>query len=245
MDGIRAAQEIKRRRQVPIVYLTASSDVETMARAVGSEPLGYIVKPYRELELRCAIEVALSRQKMEDALREREAAFRNLSLVDEMTGLHNRRGFCALAEQQLKAAIRSKQPLALFFADIDELKRINDAFGHAAGDQAIRETATVLRRTFRDADVIARLAGDEFVVLALDTAAAATDRMLARLRKNFAALNASSARSFRLEISAGATVCTAPGDLSVDALLARADAAMYEAKRRKRAGRSGPDAAGS
>ena len=93
---------------------------------------------------------------------------RSLSLTDELTGLYNRRGFTVLAEQELKLAHRNNRTMMLFFGDVDNLKGINDTLGHAQGDMALKNIASALKENFREADILARIGGDEFVVLALD-----------------------------------------------------------------------------
>ena len=92
----------------------------------------------------------------------------SLALTDELTGLYNRRGFICLSEVQLKLARRSGCDMVLFFIDVDGLKQINDSFGHSEGDNALIRTAEVLRMTFRESDVLARIGGDEFGALAIE-----------------------------------------------------------------------------
>jgi PAS domain S-box-containing protein len=94
-----------------------------------------------------------------------EAQLHQLSISDELTGLFNRRGFMALAEKHLKMAQRGGKDIFLLYADFDNMKLINDSLGHAAGDNALVETATILKNTFRQADLIGRVGGDEFIVL--------------------------------------------------------------------------------
>lgn len=228
LDGIEVAQAIKLEQHVPIVFLTGMSDVESLQRAVPVEPLGYIVKPYNDSELRCAIEVALSRHRLELSLRGREAVVREMSLTDELTGLNNRRGFELLAQQQLKVARRNRQTLALFFLDVDGLKEINDQFGHATGDEVIRAAARLLTQTLRAPDVIARVGGDELVVLALNVDQVTAQLILSRLRENLSAFNQAD-RPWKLSMSTG--VAIADGNEELEAVMRRADAAMYEAKR--------------
>ena len=163
-----------------------------------------------------------------------ESQLRALSLRDEMTGLYNRRGFFELAEQQLKSARRTSEGLLLVFADMDHLKRINDALGHVAGDRALAETSEVLRATFRESDIIARIGGDEFAVLAADKADDHAATLVSRLEENLAARNMEPDREYDLSVSVG-VVRYSPDDTgAIDDLLARADALMYEEKRRKR-----------
>ena len=236
IDGIQAAQMIQERAHVPVIFLTGHRDAQTLKRAVRTGPLGYLVKPFQEVELRCAIEVAVHKHRAEVAMREREEALRrnselmaSLSLVDELTGLKNRRGFFELAGQALKVARRERHTLGLFFVDLDGLKQINDSLGHLAGDQALRDTAAVLERTFRESDIIARFGGDEFVALAhvnRDISA-----LRDRLHEHLTALNEQSNRPYLLEISMGTALAGASPDESIEALIARADAAMYEDKR--------------
>ena len=104
---------------------------------------------------------AIERKRMDEEIR-------SLSLTDDLTGLYNRRGFTLLAEQEVKLAHRINRPMLLFFCDVDSLKGINDAHGHAQGDLALQEVSAILKETFREVDIMARLGGDEFVVLAVD-----------------------------------------------------------------------------
>jgi diguanylate cyclase (GGDEF)-like protein/PAS domain S-box-containing protein len=165
--------------------------------------------------------------------RRAEESVRALSLVDELTGLSNRRGFFALAGQQLKIAARSKAKLFLIFADIDKLKATNDTFGHAAGDQLIRDVAGVFRKTFRDSDIIARIGGDEFVALMIATDDTDVERILPRLRRKTAGRRARGRRG-RLSLSIGLAEYNPESPCSLEELINRADKMMYEEKRRKR-----------
>jgi diguanylate cyclase (GGDEF)-like protein len=168
----------------------------------------------------------------------RVTELRSLALVDELTGLYNRRGFLALARQQLRIAGRVGAAVSQVYADMDGLKQINDVLGHHNGDRALVETANILRETFRDADVIARIGGDEFAVLTVEGATNGTDAMLERLRERLARRNALDDRRYVLSLSVGVARAEAGSGDSVDELLARADRWMYEQKRAKRATRT-------
>ena len=158
-------------------------------------------------------------------------SLRLLASLDELTGLQNRRGFMALAGHQMKLAERHSHPLLVFFADLDGLKQINDQLGHSEGDQALRDTAEVLRLTFRESDVLARLGGDEFAVLACQATLEDATRFEARLGAALRRLNAQPDRRFLLSISTGATVYDPNHPAPLETLLRHADAAMYEHKR--------------
>lgn len=239
LDGIQAARLIHEREPIPIIFLTGHSDAATLQRAVSAAPLGYILKPFQEIELRCAIEVAIhkhradqERQERAEALRRSAEHMQNLSLIDELTRLKNRRGFFELAQHALKVAKREQHTLGLFFMDLNGLKGINDTYGHLVGDQALRDAAHVLRETFRDADIVARFGGDEFVAVAHMTRG--VEALRKRLREHLDAFNAGGQRPYRLDLSIGATLVNVADDDDIEALIARADAAMYKEKRAAR-----------
>lgn len=156
-----------------------------------------------------------------------ERALRDLSLTDELTGLYNRRGFSTLAERQLALSLRGNQPLLLIFADVDGLKSINDTHGHAAGDQALRDTAEILRSTYRSADIIARLGGDEFTVFPVNAAESSGGLLTERLDAALAHHAQQSARPFRLSLTAGVARVDPAECPTIDELLARADRQLY------------------
>jgi diguanylate cyclase (GGDEF)-like protein len=162
---------------------------------------------------------------------------RELALVDELTGLHNRRGFLLLAQKQLQIARRTGRPDLLLFIDLDGMKRINDELGHEAGDAALRQTAAVLHAAFRTSDIVARLGGDEFVVLCPNTGPEAANALLKGLEQHVGDINAGATVSWRLSLSAGIAAFDPQGSTTLDELIRAADAAMYAAKQEKRAGR--------
>ncbi len=162
-----------------------------------------------------------------------EEALRTLSLADELTGLYNRRGFFTMAEQQLRIANRMKKSMMLLFADLDDLKWINDNMGHNEGDLALVDVADILRKTFRESDFVARIGGDEFVVLAIETEEVNAEILGKRLEENLRACNAGRNRSYNLSISAGVSRYNPESGCSIDELLSKADKFMYKHKRKK------------
>jgi diguanylate cyclase (GGDEF)-like protein len=168
------------------------------------------------------------RERDRVALEQSSVRNRRISMNDELTGLHNRRGFHLAAEQYLKTARRENRKTVLFFFDLNGLKIINDTLGHDMGDQAISDVATILKKTFRDSDILGRLGGDEFVVLAsMDPGHVALTNI--RLRERMTAFNADGGRAYPLDTSIGAVVHTS--EETLEELLIRADAAMYLDKR--------------
>lgn len=153
----------------------------------------------------------------------------DLSLRDELTGVYNRKGFLLLAGQGLQLAKRLHMPFSVMFIDLDGLKQINDSFGHDAGSALIAEIGHLLSGTFREADVIGRIGGDEFVIAGqLDGPSAAT--AIDRLREAAGRRNAVPGHEHRLDFSAGVATLDEPDEQSLDELLNRADQAMYREK---------------
>ena len=155
----------------------------------------------------------------------------SLSLMDELTALHNRRGFVNLAGQRLKLTSRQGVRSTLIFIDVDNLKYVNDNFGHGEGDRALQQIAGLLRECFRDSDVIGRLGGDEFCVLLSHTSAAGDLQIRKRLVQLIDSSNENSKRAYALSVSVGAVDISGPEELEQQ--IGRADALMYEHKRAK------------
>jgi diguanylate cyclase (GGDEF)-like protein len=177
-----------------------------------------------------AVEVTLKRAALwavQKSLLEREV--RSLAITDDLTGFFNRRGFFASATQQLKLAHRDKQNVLLFFLDVDNLKRINDSFGHREGDAALVRTADALEDTFRDSDVLARLGGDEFAVLAWEASIPNFQTILSRIESNLEEANADEFR-YKLSLSAGVARYDPQAPASLGELMAAADQEMYKQK---------------
>jgi len=158
---------------------------------------------------------------------------RTFSIIDELTGLYNRRGFLTLSEQQFKMADRTKQSLLLVFADVDGLKSINDSFGHHRGDLALMETAHVLREAFRETDILARLSGDEFVALLTGSKETHAESALDRFQRTMEEHNSYRGREFRLSVSIGIALYEPSAPCSIGDLLEKADKLMYESKKSK------------
>ncbi len=163
-----------------------------------------------------------------------QAELGNLALTDELTGLYNRRGFMAMAERQMRLGRRTGRGMLLFMMDVDGLKQINDSFGHLEGDRVLKRTAEVLEETFRDSDVIARQGGDEFAVLAIEAAGHSERTIQARLFDGLDSINAEQSH-YEISLSIGFARFDPRNCTSIGKLMAKADQAMYEQKRRRSA----------
>ncbi len=208
---------------MPVIIMTGFIDEFTYDKAIESGASDFIKKPFTAAELLMRIKHVWQQEKL-----------RVMAITDELTGLLNRRGFFNLAEQQLKLARRNDQEIFMVYVDIDNMKDINNRLGHQEGDIALTDTAHLLRTTFRDSDIIARIGGDEFVVITIGSDENSLESITARLRKNVHTLNKSNLRGHALSLSFGITGFTPEGSGSLDALLTRADKLMLEQKVLKR-----------
>lgn len=167
-------------------------------------------------------------------LKRLEDELRSLTLTDQLTGLHNRRGFFTLADLQLKLADRRREGVYMLYADLDNLKWINDTQGHQAGDRALIEVGRLLKETYRASDVVSRIGGDEFAVIPVGTAADAVPMIVGRFQKNLDSFNAESRLPYRLSVSVGVVMYDPAQPVPLDELLSHADELMYEQKRQRR-----------
>lgn len=162
-----------------------------------------------------------------------EEALSEFALVDELTGLYNRRGFLLLADQQYRQSRLKGQRMMVFYADLDNMKTINDTLGHKTGDAALKAAAGILRDTFRGTDIVARLGGDEFAAVAAGVTASSEKLILKRFREKLAETNAEG-HPFELSVSTGYVYSTDGEFANFETILAAADKKMYEQKKERK-----------
>lgn len=215
--------------EIPVVILTGLDDEKMATEALQFGAQDYLIKGETTGNLIArSIRYAIQRNKM-------QMAVQSLSLLDELTGLYNRRGFITLATKHVTLAKRTDRKIFLFFIDLDEFKRINDTFGHAEGDKVLIDTAEILRETFRESDIIGRIGGDEFAVIAIESGTNPSDTIIAeRLLQNVEQYNNKKDRGYKLGLSIGISHTPQDGHDSVGDLLHRADVRMYEQKKSKK-----------
>jgi diguanylate cyclase (GGDEF)-like protein len=223
MTGLELTEKAKKiRPDMAAIVMTAYIEEFSYDSAIEVGASDFIKKPFTVRELIARIQHV----KLQERLR-------SMSVTDELTDLYNRRGFFALADQELKLANRLRRRVFLFYLDIDNLKDINDNYGHLEGDMMILETANILRRTFRQSDTISRIGGDEFVVILNGAKKADVEIVNSRLQDNLEDFNKIMNRGYKLAMSVGISFYNPEDPASIDELLSQADKSMYENKKYK------------
>jgi diguanylate cyclase (GGDEF)-like protein len=211
------------------VLRSEDSELDQILRALSD--LADIVKTQKVDSL--AVTEALKKAAVwavEKSMIDREV--RSLAITDDLTGLFNRRGFLAAAAQQLKLAQRDGLNLLLLYCDLDDLKEINDSFGHREGDLALVRTTDALEETFRDSDLLARLGGDEFAVVAWEASLPDIRAILTRLENNLAKANVAE-RRYHLSLSVGIARFDPHAPVTLAELVSQADRDMYKHKKQR------------
>jgi two-component system, cell cycle response regulator len=215
-------------QQTPVVVLTWLGDEQAAVEALQLGAQDYLLKGQSDPQVVMrAIRYAIERHRL----------LQNQSLFDDLTGLLNLRGFRNVAEHNCKLARRSGSDLLVLYADLDDLKPVNDYLGHAAGSALICQAADILRETFRASDIIARVGGDEFLVLLIDVVDRTEELVRQRLQEKIDEHNARSLGPVSVSMSIGVARFEASRELSLSEVIAQADEAMYQDKRAKKEAR--------
>jgi len=219
---VRAAPE------VPIIVLTATNDDAVGLRAVQMGAQDFLFKgEFNYLTLERAIIYSIERHRLQRTIRQ-------LAVIDELTGLYNRRGFNTLHGDAIQRVRQQGGRGFLCCFDLDRFKQINDELGHQKGDEALKEFAGNLRTVFRKDVLLARLGGDEFVAMGVEQTFGQADQSLQALAVLHSVRNAMESPLFQLEASAGVAYFDLNYGGGLDELMATADAALYRDKERRR-----------
>lgn len=237
-DGLRLCSQVRsldRTRHLPIVMMVDPGDEARLLRGLDMGVNDYVVRPLDRNELLARIKTQIKRKRHADLLRAKLDEGMEHAITDPLTGLHNRRYMESHLATLVKQATQSGHTLSVLVADIDYFKKVNDTYGHDAGDNVLREFASRLRRNTRGIDLACRLGGEEFVVIMPDTDLSRAMQVAERVRACIAAepfqVNADS----QLAVTASVGVSTLEHrDDTPDALFKRADTALYSAKRNGR-----------
>jgi len=244
MDGIKVCKQVRQNSSATptyIILLTANTRKELIVTGLEAGADDYVTKPFDTDELHARVKVGMRMVDLQMSLAQRVAelelaqeSLRNLSLTDDLTGLYNRRGFFALAKQQLSSARREGRHASLVYIDMDGLKRLNDTHGHEIGSRVIQEVGDILRETFRSSDLIARIGGDEFVVFETSNDQIDEGTDVQRLQDNVTRHNAQQARDYEISLSIGVASMDSDSSMTLEELLKNGDKTMYQQKRNKR-----------
>jgi two-component system cell cycle response regulator len=232
-DGIRSLGALRRKApDVPVVVLVRPGDEELASLAVKEGAQDWLVKARLDGDMLVrSMHYAMERAHLSRELADAREQLNRLTLRDELTGLYNRRGFSVLAEQQMRLSRRWDTGLLLLVLDIDGLDAINQRFGRAAGDRVIAETSHLMRESFRDSDVKARVGGDEFAVMLTGAGEGTCEVIDQRLTQNLERLNAQSDRDCPVSLSGGVARWDPNSTQGVAEVLAHAEHLMHEQKR--------------
>ena len=224
MSGLELISHVRKSYpKILTVIMTGYDDKFDHQGAIQAGAHDFIKKPFTRDELLARLSITLLHDELQ-----------SLAITDDLTGLYNRRGFFIIAEHLLKLAKRNRTPLCLMYLDVDDLKQINDKFGHAAGDAALVACAALLTTNYRESDIIARMSGDEFIVFPVGDGRCCHEIIASRLMEALQRLNALSTLSCPLVVSFGIAMFDPTAPTSVEDLITNADIAMYQQKRRKK-----------
>jgi diguanylate cyclase (GGDEF)-like protein len=231
MDGVevcRRARALETHQPPYIILLTALGEKEHLVTGFEAGADDYVGKPYDPAELRARIEVGRRLVELNDELIAAQLRLEVQARTDVLTGLANRRAILERLEDELRRAAREGATLGVGMVDVDHFKHVNDEYGHSAGDDVLCEVARRMQSVLRPYDRVGRFGGEEFLVLVPRVSGDELTQLLERLRKAVGSSRlAVGAADIVVTVSVGGAVT---GGEAEDALIARADAAMYEAK---------------
>jgi two-component system, cell cycle response regulator len=234
MDGFKFIAMVKARedvKNIPILLLTGNEDRETKIRGLEQGASDYITKPFDPGELTARVKIHLEIKTLQDKLEEANEQLRKISYTDHLTGLYNRRHLMETLEKEFMRAKRTGNSLSLVMLDIDNFKRINDRYGHQAGDSILAASAAIFLHNLRCYDTAARYGGEEFIGLLPGSIAGEAAKVAERIRDAIGMNTFDSYNTeLRVTVSLGVAHYPSAGVDSIETLIKAADTAMYRAK---------------
>jgi two-component system, cell cycle response regulator len=237
IDGYKLARIIKGDATtfVPIILLTALEDVESKRRGMASGADDFLSKPVTAPELQIRLQSMLRIKELTDQLQQANAKLAQLAVTDPLTGLNNRRSLYAQLEREFARAQRYRHPLSVLMLDIDHFKAVNDTFGHQMGDRVLKILGDVLRSSIRNSDIGGRFGGEEFMVLAPETARDTVGVLAERIRAGVQVRTATAGEGIpKISVSIGVATTELQHATTFEELVHLADEALYKAKREGR-----------
>jgi diguanylate cyclase (GGDEF)-like protein len=244
MEGLEVLRMIKARpdeRFVPVILLSVKSDLDSRVTGLRIGADDFLAKPFADSELLARTNAMLRIKALQDTVRAQKAELERLSVTDGLTGLFNRRFFQERLDEEFRRAQRYSDPVSLIMIDIDHFKRVNDRYGHQAGDVVLKGTADLLRETIRDPDISARFGGEEFAVILpkthLSGALTVAERIWRGMGQKVYQVSGSihgppgeGAGELRVTASLGISFYPSKDVTSSELLVRYADEALYKAK---------------
>ncbi|UUX50927.1 PleD family two-component system response regulator [Nisaea acidiphila] len=234
-DALRLVSQFRaseRTRQVPILMTGEMDQLDKLAKSLDLGANDYIMKPLDKNELTARTRTQIRRRRFQDRLRDNYERSLSMALIDSLTGLYNRRYLETYLKGLMESAGEHRKPLGILMLDIDHFKEVNDTHGHPVGDKVLKSVADALTNSLRSVDMVARIGGEEFVVVMPDTSEEFAGMVAERLRVRVAETNVvvdGIDEAITVNISIGLTM-RREEDLTVEDLIRRADKALYSAK---------------
>ena len=239
--GLKASR--KELEQIPVIILTAEDDLDRKAEILERGASDYVTKPFHEKELLARVRIHTKLKLLQDQLLEKNAQLEALSVTDVLTGLANRRRLMTRMDEEVQRARRYKTPLSVVMIDIDHFKLVNDTYGHAMGDEVLRNIGAMLKASVRTTDLAARYGGEELTLVLPHTDIPAAIQVAENLRQKFADMvHELDGASLQKTISMGVAARDGQSEIPhAEDLLKHADEALYRAKQ---SGRNRVESAG-
>jgi diguanylate cyclase (GGDEF)-like protein len=232
VDGYKLAQMFKRAAPfVPIILLTAFEDIDSKRRGLSAGADEFLTKPVNALELQIRMSSMLRIKRLADELEKVNKELAELATIDPLTQVANRRAVEQRLAHEFQRARRYKHPFTVILIDIDHFKSVNDEYGHPVGDKVLIEVAAAIRQSTRSTDMVARFGGEEFIVLAPETPAAAGGLVAERIRQSISHRTSKKSDQGLPTVTASLGVASTELTLATETeLVARADQSLYRAK---------------
>lgn len=234
MDGYEVCailKEDERSKEIPIIFVTAVSEVMDAARGFELGAVDYITKPFHPPMVQARVDLHLT-------LKRRQELLEKYAFIDALTEIPNRRRFDEVLEKEWNRALRSRQPMSILFMDLDDFKAFNDTYGHGKGDEALRKVAQEIDRSLRRAgDFVARYGGEEFAAIlpyTQEEKALSIAEQIGLNVQNLGIQHASSRVAQVVTLSIGVTTAAPHESVPISSLVEMADQALYDAKRQGR-----------
>ena len=235
MDGFEVCNRLKsneKTKNIPIIFLTAKTDEDSIEKAYEVGGIDYVTKPFRPKELLARVNRELAMQKLIKDLKNSQDELRKLAATDPMTKLYNRRYFAQISAEFLELAKRNNQELSVIMLDIDKFKRINDTYGHKVGDDVIIALSKILVELKRKSDIACRFGGEEFVLLLPNTAIDGAEILAQKIRETVQnrSVKVEDDKELNFTISLGVSLVNVQNETNIEVSLKKADDALYKAK---------------